>query len=238
MLMQTKDYPRARATFEESLRMFRALDDKLGIATSLTSIATMLIYMDLPEDRAPVEKMLEESLELYRAAGDRVGMAGVLTSMGEAARMARDYPRAIDVYERCLALQLEAKDKQGIATSMTNLAWVVYHGKDYERAKHLLIQTLRSYQEIGSGYYIAWVLAAWAGIERAQGDPHKAATVFAASNALAAPAGAPFDAPDQRDIDEIEVAIRSDLSEQEWHSAQRQGRSMNMDEAIDYALGS
>jgi predicted ATPase/transcriptional regulator with XRE-family HTH domain len=237
MLMQTKEYPRARATFEESLRMYRALDDKLGIAASLSWTATMLIYTDLPEDRASVEKMLDESLELYRSIGDSVGMAGVLTSMGEAARMERDYPRAIDVYERCLALQLEVKDKQGIATTVTNLAWVVYHGKDYERAKHLLRETLRTYQEIGSGYYVAWALAAWAGIERAQGDPHKAAIVIAASNALAAPAGAPFDAPDQRDTEEIEAAIKSDLSEQEWHSAQQQGRTMNMDGAIDYALG-
>lgn len=95
---------------------------------------------------------------------------------------------------------------------------------------------MRLFQEIGSAYYASSALFAWAGIVRAQGDPHNAATVIGAAGVLAATAGAPFDPVDQQDREEVEAAVRAELSEQVWRNAQEQGRAMSMDEVIDYAL--
>jgi len=136
-----------------------------------------------------------------------------------------------------LMLDREVKDKNGMATSETNLAYVLYHCADYERAKGLLRESLRLYQEAAAVFSAAWALVAWAGIERAQSHHGKAAALIGAANALAASAGIPFEANDQRDREDIEATIRVELSKEEWQKAQERGRIMSMDEAIAYALG-
>jgi tetratricopeptide (TPR) repeat protein len=184
----------------------------------------------------PIGGPFEESIELFRELGDKQGIAAVLNGMGEIARADRTYPQAIQAYEESLQLYREARDQQNIALTETNLAYVLYHCGEYDRAKALLTESLRLYQEVVSAFSAGWALVAWAGIVRAQGDPHKAATLIGAAGALAAQGGTLFDPLDQEDREEIEAAIRSELSEDDWRSAQEGGRAMSMDEAIHYAL--
>jgi tetratricopeptide (TPR) repeat protein len=200
-------------------------------------MGNLIWEMKLPGEEALVDKLYAESLARFHQMGDRLGVASVLGSMGELARGVRDYPRAIDAFERSLVLMRELRDTQSVAHMETNLAYVLYYAGDHERAKALLIESLHLFQEVASAYSAAWALFAWAGIERAQGDPRKAATLIGAANALAAPAGTLFDPNDQRDREEIEAAVRADLSDAKWQSAQEEGRTMHLDEAVDYALG-
>jgi tetratricopeptide (TPR) repeat protein len=121
----------------------------------------------------------------------------MLTSIGETARADRTYPQAIRAYEESLALYREAGDQQNIAHTETNLAYVLYHCGEYDRAKALLTDSLRLFQEVVSDFSVAWALVAWAGIVRAQGNPRKAARLVGAANSLAAQAGTLFDPVDQ-----------------------------------------
>jgi non-specific serine/threonine protein kinase len=237
VLVKTGEYPQARALLEASLRLYRALDDRWGIATTLRWIANLMFEMNLPGDRQLGGKLFEESLERFQAIGDKRGIARVLGSLAEHARGDEDYPRAIDAFEKSLVLLREVKDSHGIADNATNLAYVFYHCGEYERARVLLDESLLLYREVASAYSVAWVLVGWAGIERVQGDPRKAATLMGAANALAAAGGTLFDPNDQRDREEIEAAIRADLSELEWGQAQDRGGIMSMDEAIAYSVG-
>jgi predicted ATPase/transcriptional regulator with XRE-family HTH domain len=236
LLRKNREYPQARAMSEEALRLYRTLDDKLGTAISLRRLANLMSEMNLPGDKASMGKLYKESLELCEEIGDSLGVANVLGSLAELARGERDYPQAIEGFERSVAILRERGDKQGIADFETNLAYVLYHCAEYKRAKGLLTESLHLYREVASAYNVAWALVAWAGIERAQGDPRKAATLIGAANVLAAQGGTLFDPNDQRDREEIEAAISADLSAQEWCDAQERGSTLSMDEAIACAL--
>jgi tetratricopeptide (TPR) repeat protein len=193
--------------------------------------------MKLPLEEGLADKLYEDSLAHFHLMGDKQGLASVLNSIGELARGARDYTRAIDAFERSLVLMSELRDAQSVAHMGTNLAYVLYYAGTYDRAKALLTESLHLFQEVASAYSAAWALFAWAGIERAHGDLRKAATLIGAANALAAEGGTLFDPNDQRDREEIEAAVKADLSAQDWQSVQEQGRTMSLDEAIAYALG-
>jgi predicted ATPase/transcriptional regulator with XRE-family HTH domain len=236
MLRKTREYSQARAMLEESLRMYRALDDSLGIAASLRWLAIMMWEMDLPGERALVGLMLEESLQRLEAVGDSKGVADMLATFAEMARGEGDYHKAVDGFEKSLVILREGKDKQRLASHETNLAYVLYHCAEYDRMKVVLRESLGIFRELASAFEIAWALVAWAGAVRAQGDAHKAATLIGAANALAAGAGTPFDPNDQRDSEEIEAAIKADVSEEEWQRGQDEGREMSLDEAVAYAL--
>ena len=60
--------------------------------------------------------------------------------------------------------------------------------------------------------------------------------LIGAANVLATSGGTLYDPNDQRDREEIEAAVRADLSEQDWQSAQEQGRTLSLDEAVAYVF--
>jgi len=237
ILRKTREFARSRALFEECLRMYRELGDEHGVANSVRGMADIVILMRLPGEEELAEKLYAESLARYRELGDKRGISGVLWNLGEMARGKRDYVRAIDSFEQSLPIFRELRDTQAIAHLDTNRAYVLYYVGDYSRAKSLLNESVRLLHQVGSNFSTAWALFAWAGIERAQGDPRKAATLAGAANALAAPSGVLFDPNDQRDREDIEATIRAELSKEEWQEAQERGGTMSMDEAIAYALG-
>jgi len=236
VLWRTREYPLCRVMTEECLRVYRALDDERGIARALRLLAHLIFEMNLPGDRELARKLLDESLERWRSMGDSRGMIAALSTMAEAARAERAYPRAIYAFEKCLALSREIGNKRGVAVDELNLAFVLYHCGEYERAKELLRESLYLFRELASPFIFALGLVAWAGIERVLGNPQKAARLVGAANALAAPGGTLFDPNDQRDREEVEAAVRADLSDQEWLNAMQKGRTMGMNEAIAYAL--
>jgi predicted ATPase/transcriptional regulator with XRE-family HTH domain len=235
-LISTREYPQARTLLEESLQMYRALDDGEGIAYSLLWMGCLLFSMRSPDENALPDALFAESLERFQQMADTKGVASVLNGIGDKARGERDYPRAVDAYERSLALKQGTGNKQSLAASETNLAYALYHLGDYERAKALLAESVPLYQELAMVYCGAWGLMAWAGILRAEGDPVRAARLFGAANSLAATGGAPYGVVDQADREEIEAAIREDVGADGWRSAQEAGSLMNFDETIAFAL--
>ncbi len=237
VLWRTREYPLCRVMAEECLRVYRALNNEQGIVRALRVVAHLIHEMNLPGDRELAWALLDESLERSRAIGDNEGMTVALSSMGEAARSERDYPRAIDFFEKCLALNREVGNKRGVAVEAMSLAFVLYHCREYERAKELLSEALHLFRELASPYPFATGLFVWAGIERAEGNARKAARLIGAGNALAAFGGTLFDPNDQRDREEIEAAVRADLDAQVWQDAQESGRPMGMDVALGFALG-
>lgn len=237
VLRKSREYPEARSMLEESLREYRMLDDKQGVANMLFAIAILIGEMNLPGQKGQVGKLYEESLARFQELGDRRRVAGVLNSMGEVAREARDYPRAIHAYERSVEIMRELSDKHGVADFETNLAYALYYSGDYERAKVLLTESLRIFQEVGSAFSSAWALFGWAGIMQAEGEIYKAARLIGTARALVVAGGAPFDPNDQRDREDIEATVQAKLSDEEWQRALEEGRTMGLDEASAYALG-
>jgi hypothetical protein len=73
------DYPAARAQSEKSLAIRRGLEDRLGVASSLSCLAAVA---DVQGDRPAAQALLEESLVILRELGDRIGIAGTLNNLG------------------------------------------------------------------------------------------------------------------------------------------------------------
>jgi predicted ATPase/DNA-binding XRE family transcriptional regulator/tetratricopeptide (TPR) repeat protein len=238
VLRKSRSYQQARAMMEECAATFRALGDRLNLGNALRWLATIILEIDPVGERELARVLFDESLEHFEAIGYRRGMGLVLGSLGGQARMEGDYPRAIDLFERAIAINREAKDKRGIAANTGNLGFAHYHRGDFKRMKTLLSESLLIDQETTSAFEASWILVGLAGVALAEGDRHKAVTILGAASALAVSAGTLYDLEDQRDREEIEAAIRREVSEEEWQSAQERGRRMSLDEAVEYAVAS
>ncbi|HET9494309.1 MAG TPA: tetratricopeptide repeat protein [Chloroflexia bacterium] len=236
-LRKTREYAQARLLMEESLRIYQSLGDPTGIASSLHRLADLISESGAYEERPQAEELYQDALKRFGEAGDLPSMAKVLNSMGERARTDRDYARAIDFYEKSLALGHQVGDKQGIATTQTNLAYALYRCEEYGRAMAILREALGLFREVASAYSFGWALIACAGVMLAEGQPAKGARLIGLANRLSAPGGAPFDPVDQTDREEIEGAIKAALSDDEWQRSLSEGSAMSMDKAIEEVFG-
>jgi predicted ATPase len=148
------DYGTAQSLFEESLAIFRELEDRWGIANALQNLASVAIVRG-DHDRAAA--LLQESLALWREPADTWGRAIALGLLGRLAQRQGDYGRATALHEQSLSLFREAGEIWGLARFLNSLGHLAYEQGDLERATRLgreslpLFRRLRDRRGIANG---------------------------------------------------------------------------------------
>jgi ATP/maltotriose-dependent transcriptional regulator MalT len=130
------EYAQAQAYYEESVDIFRKLEDRVGVSKCLANLGTVAFYSG---DFAGARGFYEESLALQRELGDMWGMAASLVNLGATALNQRDYAEAARHYKESLPLLNELGDKASIAECLEGLAAAVgaWKGGQPERAARL-----------------------------------------------------------------------------------------------------
>jgi predicted ATPase/transcriptional regulator with XRE-family HTH domain len=165
------EYERVTALAEESLTLCRELEDKGGIASSLTNLG---IVAHNQGEYARAWAFHEESLAVRRALGDKEGIALSLTCLGRVAEAQGAYARGRALHEESLTLQRESGDKWGIAISLNNLGHLARLQGECTRARPLLEESLALSRELGDKGGIAWSLTNLGLEAHTQGDTTQA----------------------------------------------------------------
>jgi DNA-binding CsgD family transcriptional regulator/tetratricopeptide (TPR) repeat protein len=140
------DYERARATYEESLKLYRRLGDEEGIANSLGKLGSLTLLLGEDEH---AKALLEESLASLRRLEDERGVTfGVLNDLGTLADRQGDTARALDLYEEALSLSQESGDAYGIALALGNMGFTKLVYGDTARSVSLLEESLALFREV------------------------------------------------------------------------------------------
>ena len=169
------DYGRAETLCEESLRLYRELDDKVGIALSLNVLA---LLNRMQGDYARAAALLEESLTLCRGLGRRWILAETLYILGLTVRRQGDYERANALLEESLTLWRQTGDKWGLARSLGSLGVVARLQGDYERARALHEESLTLSEELGLKSETAERLLSLGTVAQNQGDFARATALY------------------------------------------------------------
>jgi predicted ATPase/DNA-binding CsgD family transcriptional regulator len=86
-----RDYLSTRALLEESLAIGRQLDDPLGVARRLRSLALVAMAQG---NLTEAGRLCEESVSLFRSHGDQYGLGLALAFLGMTLQLAGDHSRA------------------------------------------------------------------------------------------------------------------------------------------------
>jgi len=167
------DYASAATLLEESVSLYRALDDARGLAFALANRAGVF-YRQADYGRAGV--VYEEAHALAQAEGDRPTMIHALTSLALIARERGDHPRAIQLYEQCLAVSADLGQLEYI--TLGGLGRLAREQGDGGRAQALLEQALELVRRAGDTTHAAGLLLDLAVVMREQGDPERAADLL------------------------------------------------------------
>ena len=230
------DYARAEDLLDQSLRLFREVGDKPGIAGALIIPGQTATFRG---EYARAEALLGESLTLYRELGDDWDVAILLNWLGMIPLAQGDYGRAAGLFEEGLGVARRVGDRLPIRVSLHNLALARQAQGDLTGAADLLEEGAALSDEAGDDASVAYFLEGLAGLAAQQGDPGRAARLFGAAEALLdAAGGVPVYAyaPDRSGHDQAVAGVRSHMDGAAFEDAWARGRAMGGARAVEYVL--
>jgi predicted ATPase/transcriptional regulator with XRE-family HTH domain len=227
------DYDRSSLLLEESLILYRELEDRKGIAWALNSLGINALNRN---EYAKATKLLGESLALRQELGDPWSIAQTLGNFASLAMQQGDYVNAKKYSEESLALFQRAGDPRGIARQLMELGDFARRKGDFVRATTLLTQALSQLWQIRDQWSLTFVLDNLASLANAQGNPERSARLFGAAEYLREAIGMPLQALDRAEYEQNVGSVRKNLDEMTFAKAWAEGRIMTLEQVFAYAL--
>ena len=230
------DHLSAEVLLEESVGLFRELDDKLGTAYALSNAGFAALGQGRPQKAIT---LTEEAVDLFLEVDEKWGAAIELGFLAVAWRDQGDHERAKRLAERGLALSREVGERQAISVALNTLATLAQAERDHERARELFEEGLTVSAELGNESDVVHCLEGLASIAGAEGSFVRAARLWGAAEALLEEieVGVHTYVPD-RSLQQSQVAAaHARLDEEAFEAAWAEGRMMTSEQAIQYALG-
>ncbi len=234
MYSRGRDLSQIGTLLEESLHLYRQLEDKEGIAWVLNLMGIRALEQ---EQYAKAKQFLNESLSLRRGLGDPWFIAQTLQNFAPIYLHERDYASAEKFAGETIVWFERAENKRGVARTLLDLAEIARRQGDTGRALALLTQSLLQLAQLGDKSSSASSLIAIAELEAERGNHKRAAKLLGAAEAL----GEAFDMaltsnPERRQHEETLAAVRETLHEAALTEAMEQGRALKPDDLVEFVL--
>ena len=177
----------------QSLALYRRLDDKEGIASSLAHLG--LVATLGQRDLKGVPALHREAVALREEIGDRRVLANLRLFSGVVAIGRGAWDEAVALHEEALALFRELQDIVGVGHCMNNLGLVAVVRRDYDEASSLLEENLRMARESGYKLAIYGSFLGLAAVAASEMQPDRAARLWGAREAMEQALGIPAGQP-------------------------------------------
>jgi predicted ATPase/DNA-binding SARP family transcriptional activator len=232
-LWSESDWARARPLLEQALAIGRELEDKNVVAGALGTLGATAYGQG---DYAGAQSFLAESLKLLRAAGDKHSLGWSLAYLGDLALLRHDHEEAQRLYAEGISNFREIGDINSMAYPVRRLGVLALQRGDYAEARRLFEESLTLNREVGYYKGIAACLAALASLALRQGQLVRAARLSGATQTSLSMGGGKLFPTDQAEHDRDLAALRTQLEKSLLDAALAEGRTMQVSEAIDYAI--
>jgi predicted ATPase len=223
----------ARTLYERSLEVFENLGDKEKIANTLNNLAIVARYRG---DYEAARTLNEQALRLRYELGNKWAIANSLNNLGNVFLDQGDYLAARTQLEVAVDLQREIGDRFSIANALHSLGDVTRDQGDYGAARPVYEESLTIVRELGERFLLAQILEGMGGLAALQGQAKRAIALVTAAGTLRETIGAPLSPTFQQKIDDILRPARQTLGESGVVLAEEKGKTMPLDQVIEYAL--
>jgi len=231
------DYPAAETYFQEVLRLSQHEGDMLAEGHAWGGVALVeMVRPDYEGAASHLEKAIvifERCNEKYLASALRVILGAVLLARGERAR-------AESALEEGLASARRLKIPSLTYIALYHSAQSALAQDDLEKATRMLTEGIEWSQKTVDKANLAYFLEALAAVMAFGGEVERSALLLGAAEGLLEKVGARiynYYLPDLSLYDRTVATVRSHLSEEGFQYTRAEGRIMDFDQAVEYALG-
>jgi predicted ATPase/class 3 adenylate cyclase len=216
----------------ESLTLFREIGDKQGIALSLTRLGLVAFFQG---DFNTARPLIDESLALSREVRDPLETGFSLFMLSTVVLAQGDLSSARTLAEESENIHRSIGNRRNLAYSLLTLALIEMGDGNVAKARSLLQESLTYSAELGDPWACMITLASFAILAGAALQPKRAVRLGGAVAAVHDNIGGALPSFTQTNLESTLESARSALSA-EAESAWEQGRTMTMEQAIEYAL--
>jgi tetratricopeptide (TPR) repeat protein len=218
---------------EESIALFREVGDAWGLVAPLWYLGE--IY-HAQGDFAAARARLEEAVALAEPTGDKWRISATIDTLGEVVLSEGEYTRARALFEKSLAMCQEMGNNRRIAYELRNLGHTARFEQCYAEARSYYGKSLAWYLKEDDKRYIANTLDSLARLGMAEGQAMYAARLFGAVDVLRETVKAVMPGHERKDYGHNVAAAREALGEEAFAAAWAEGRTMTMEQTVEYAL--
>jgi predicted ATPase/DNA-binding CsgD family transcriptional regulator len=227
------DYQTTYTIGERLIEVYRELGDLVSLGITIMIQGQMAIALG-KHDTAQL--LLEESLSLARAAGDKYRIALTLNYMGDLARIERQVVQAHSTYDESLSILRELGAAGDIPATQHNLAYVCLYQGDTERAHALFYESLQAQRAQDNREGVLEGLLGFAALASTAGLAAESARLYAAAVTNGRGDSESLWALEKIEYEHYIGLVRAKLSDAEFEAEQANGRTLPMEQAIEYAL--
>jgi non-specific serine/threonine protein kinase len=226
------DQATARSRLEDSVRLWRELEDHRGLAQALRVLSHAMLGQGVP---AVVRSLGEESVALFREVQDEFGLATSLATLGIIALTQEDYAAARASLEESVAISRKSGDDWALSLALRNSGIAALKQGDHERAATLLGESMVALQDPGGALGLVNLDLLAAAVSM-RGDHEWAARLFGAAQTVREAVGVSVIPSIRADYDRGVAAARAGLGAAAFDTAWAEGQEMSLEQAVEYGL--
>lgn len=228
------EYDRAAMRFDESISIWRELDDVRNTAIALAR------YGQLEQARADFDHawvLLKESQALFQQIGRESGLDSTLSVfLAQVAKNRGDYEEAIPLFEECLADARARGDAHSVGAILRSLGELIQMRGDFVGASGRLQESMRLIREIDDQPCTTSTLDCFGMLALAQGQTERAVRLWAAAEASRQIQGLVLSRAERERLDQTMAEGRAQLGDESYVTAWAEGSTMSTERAVEYAL--
>jgi predicted ATPase/DNA-binding SARP family transcriptional activator len=200
-------HDRARQVLQQSLILFREIDDRPGEAFAL-NVLGMVCWAQGSLPQAIDHS--ETALVIYRETGNRTGIARSLHLTGAYLRDAGDFARGEAALQEARVMFTEVGDRSAAAASILCLGDLALDTGESDQAACRYREALDTVIEFGDERSQAYCIAGLACVAAMHGDPYAAGRLWAVAEAVDGRLGTCFRPEERRRYDGILMPLADD----------------------------
>ena len=227
------DLVSAEKLMEEGIELWRETGDLANLARALSNRA---ILATAEGDSGAARKLSEESLQISRKLGAREGVAAALLNLASLHLDENDLTRAESLTEETLKLHRDLGDAGALASSLTRMASVKTASGELTEALGYIQEAMTLLKEEGNRLVVTTALEAFGKLEFQLDAADRAARLYGAAQALRERLSLPLRLNQIQAHEKIVAELRASLGMAKFEAAWAEGRAMNSEAAIAFAL--
>ena len=224
-------------SLHESEHLCRKFGYKDDLALVLMSLAYATLEIYGPKAAEQLQSYLEESLALSQGSVDPEATVRIEGILARLAFYRGDLSEARKHADLMLDLHKEMGDQLSVTGHQTGMAHVARQIGNFEEALALYRETIQEWQEIGHRGAVAHQLECFAFIAKAQKQEERAIKLMSAAEALREVSNSPRTPMEGEEYEKEVAELRMVMDEKIFASLWAEGRSMTMEQAIEFAVG-
>ena len=224
----------ALASLQEAQEIADSLNDKYIRATVLNAASFVELYVN--KDYAKVNVLQEEASELIKVYGSHCAFGITMYGFGNVLTLQKQFGKAREKFQIALQTMRELRSPRNIIMIKSDLAHIYRQEGNYVEALPAYHETIKEWQRMGHRSAVAHQLECLAFIAKSLEQVEKATKLLAAAEALRQRIEIDMNPFEHQEYEKEVADLKANMDGKEFASLWAEGRSMTMEQAIQFAL--